>query len=53
MQDYPVEKYMREARALGLVLGGVDAAREEAFSEIAATSGQVQLSVCTSTRAAE
>jgi alkylation response protein AidB-like acyl-CoA dehydrogenase len=30
MQDYPVEKYMREARALGLVLGGLDAAREEA-----------------------
>jgi alkylation response protein AidB-like acyl-CoA dehydrogenase len=28
MQDYPVEKYMREARALGLVLGGIDAARE-------------------------
>jgi alkylation response protein AidB-like acyl-CoA dehydrogenase len=30
MQDFPVEKYMREARALGLMLGGVDAAREEA-----------------------
>jgi alkylation response protein AidB-like acyl-CoA dehydrogenase len=30
MQDYPVEKSMREARTLGLALGGVDAAREEA-----------------------
>ena len=30
MQDFPVEKYMRDARALGLMLGGVDAAREEA-----------------------
>jgi len=30
VQDYPVEKYMRESRVLGLVLGGGDAAREEA-----------------------
>jgi alkylation response protein AidB-like acyl-CoA dehydrogenase len=30
MQDYPVEKWMREARALGLLLGGPDAAREDA-----------------------
>ncbi len=30
MQDFPVEKYMREARALGLLLGGVEAAREDA-----------------------
>ena len=30
MQDHPVEKHMREARALGLVLGGIDSAREEA-----------------------
>jgi acyl-CoA dehydrogenase len=30
MQDYPVEKWMREARALSLLLGGVDAAREDA-----------------------
>jgi alkylation response protein AidB-like acyl-CoA dehydrogenase len=30
MQDHPVEKYMREARVLGLMLGGVDAAREDA-----------------------
>jgi alkylation response protein AidB-like acyl-CoA dehydrogenase len=30
MQDYPVEKWMREARALSLLLGGGDAAREDA-----------------------
>lgn len=30
MADHPVEKAMREARALGLWLGGVDAAREDA-----------------------
>ncbi len=30
MADYPVEKYMREARALSLVCGGYDAAIEEA-----------------------
>jgi len=30
MQDYPVEKWMRESRALGLAMGGLDAAREDA-----------------------
>jgi alkylation response protein AidB-like acyl-CoA dehydrogenase len=30
MQDHPVEKSMREARALGLLLGGIDRAREDA-----------------------
>jgi alkylation response protein AidB-like acyl-CoA dehydrogenase len=30
MQDHPVEKYMRESRALGLWFGGLDAAREDA-----------------------
>ena len=30
MQDYPVEKWMREAQALSLLLGGMDAAREDA-----------------------
>jgi alkylation response protein AidB-like acyl-CoA dehydrogenase len=30
MADYPVEKHMREARALGLLYGGFDAAIEEA-----------------------
>jgi alkylation response protein AidB-like acyl-CoA dehydrogenase len=29
MSDYPVEKYMREGRALGLLFGGFDAAIEE------------------------
>lgn len=31
MQDYPVEKHMREARALGLLHGGLDRAREDAM----------------------
>lgn len=31
MQDYPVEKYMREARTLGLLLGGIDLARDDAM----------------------
>jgi alkylation response protein AidB-like acyl-CoA dehydrogenase len=34
MQDYPVEKWMREARTLGLLLGGVDAAREDAGRDL-------------------
>jgi acyl-CoA dehydrogenase len=34
MQDYPVEKWMREARALGLLLGGVDAARRDAGQDL-------------------
>jgi alkylation response protein AidB-like acyl-CoA dehydrogenase len=34
MQDYPVEKWMREARTLGLLCGGVDAAREDAGQEL-------------------
>ena len=36
MQDYPVEKWMREARALGLLFGGIDAAREDAGAAIVA-----------------
>lgn len=43
MQDYAVEKYMREARTLGLLFGGVDAAREEAGRELAAAPGPVSL----------
>jgi len=35
MQDYPVEKWMREARALGLLFGGIDAAREDAGRALA------------------
>ncbi len=34
MQDHPVEKYMRDGRALGLLLGGIDAARRDAGAAI-------------------
>jgi alkylation response protein AidB-like acyl-CoA dehydrogenase len=44
MQDVPVEKYMREARALGLMLGGVDAAREEAGCRLCEGDTPVALS---------
>jgi len=44
MQDYPVEKYMREARVLGLTLGGGDAAREEAGRVLCEEPGPVALS---------
>jgi alkylation response protein AidB-like acyl-CoA dehydrogenase len=44
VQDYPVEKYMRESRALGLTLGGVDAAREEAGRALCASPSGVSLS---------
>jgi alkylation response protein AidB-like acyl-CoA dehydrogenase len=44
MQDYPVEKLMREARTLGLTWGGVDAAREAAGCELGATDVRVELS---------
>ena len=43
MQDYPLEKWMREARALGLCFGGVDAAREEAGAELAAARTPLEL----------
>jgi alkylation response protein AidB-like acyl-CoA dehydrogenase len=45
MQDYPVEKFMRESRALGLVLGGVDTAREDAGRELVALKERVALTV--------
>jgi alkylation response protein AidB-like acyl-CoA dehydrogenase len=45
MQDYPVEKHMREARALGLLLGGTDAAREDAGEHLCATGAPVTLSL--------
>jgi alkylation response protein AidB-like acyl-CoA dehydrogenase len=35
MQDHPVEKYMRDARLLGLTLGGVDPARDDAAGALA------------------
>ena len=44
MQDYPLEKYMRESRALGLVLGGIDAAREDAGHALCALDSPVSLS---------
>jgi alkylation response protein AidB-like acyl-CoA dehydrogenase len=43
MQDHPVEKYMREARALGLLLGGVDRAREDAGAVLADAALPVEL----------
>ena len=43
MQDYPVEKWMREARALGLLFGGVDAAREDAGATIVADAEPIAL----------
>ncbi len=45
MQDYPLEKHMREARTLGLMLGGFDAAREEAGAHICASGPPVTLSL--------
>lgn len=44
MQDHPVEKHMREARALGLLLGGVDAAREQAGTLLCSGVPPVELS---------
>jgi len=37
MRDFPVEKAMRDARALGLLAGGCDAAREDAGAALTAT----------------
>jgi alkylation response protein AidB-like acyl-CoA dehydrogenase len=45
MQDYPVEKWMREARALALLAGGVDAAREDAGRELAGSEPPVALTL--------
>ncbi len=44
MQDLPLEKYMREARTLGLMAGGVDLAREIAGQDICALQQGVELS---------
>lgn len=43
MADYPVEKHMREARALGLLAGGLDAALEEAGRGICAGDRPLEL----------
>ena len=45
MADYPVEKHMREARALGLLCGGFDAAIEEAGRALVASSTPLALGV--------
>lgn len=45
MQDHPVEKYMREARTLGLMLGGVDVAREEAGHSLVEGFAQAALTL--------
>ena len=45
MQDHPVEKFMREARNLSLLWGGVDLAREEAGAELANSEGHIALSL--------
>ena len=44
MQDLPLEKYMREARTLGLMAGGVDLAREIAGRDVCANEGVIELS---------
>jgi len=44
MQDYPMEKAMRESRALGLWLGGMDAARQDAGSILARSAVPLALS---------
>jgi alkylation response protein AidB-like acyl-CoA dehydrogenase len=38
MRDFPVEKAMRDARALGLLAGGIDVAREDAGAALTATA---------------
>ena len=44
MADYPVEKHMREARALGLMLGGYDAAVDFAGARL--TESEMPLALC-------
>jgi alkylation response protein AidB-like acyl-CoA dehydrogenase len=43
MQDHPVEKYLRDARALGLLLGGIDAARDDAGRDLLGLRAGVSL----------
>lgn len=44
MADYPVEKHMREARALGLLAGGLDAAVDDAGRALCETDHPLALS---------
>ncbi len=43
--DYPVEKHMREARALGLLCGGFDAAIEESGRDLVTSPTPLALGV--------
>ena len=43
MADYPVEKHMREGRALGLLFGGFDAAVEEAGRLVCASDSPLEI----------
>jgi len=45
MADYPVEKHMREARALGLLFGGFDAAVEEAGRQLCTSDAPLEIGV--------
>jgi alkylation response protein AidB-like acyl-CoA dehydrogenase len=45
MADYPVEKHMREGRALGLLFGGFDAAIEEAGHLVCANDSPLEIGV--------
>ena len=45
MADYPVEKHMREVRALGLCFGGFDAAIEESGRQLCASDSPLALGV--------
>ncbi len=44
MRDYPVEKHMRELRTLGLMFGGVDAAKNDALGGLQALPDATLLS---------
>ncbi len=44
MQDLPLEKYMREARTLGLLAGGIDLAKEIAGQALCELDSTVELS---------
>jgi alkylation response protein AidB-like acyl-CoA dehydrogenase len=45
MADYPVEKHMREARALGLLFGGFDAAIEESGQQLCKSDAPLEIGV--------
>jgi alkylation response protein AidB-like acyl-CoA dehydrogenase len=45
MADYPVEKHMREARTLGLLFGGFDAAIEESGRQLCMSDTPLEIGV--------